>query len=427
MKKRPLKKTAKLCLSFIFVLLFIPGRIFSQNNLCSTAFPFCIGSTYSYPAGVNAGVGESGPIYGCLGSEPNPAWYYLKIANSGNLEIKMVGGNSTNDIDFCCWGPFTPSPACDSLTGGTSLASHHGIGPGGGYPSGNIVDCSYDASTQEWCYIPNAVTGQYYMLMITNYSNTACNIFFTQDIGPGTTDCSMIASTISNNSPLCPGQTLNLTVSTPTTGATYSWTGPGGFTSTTMSPTIPNVTIANSGIYTMTMTVNGQAAPPVQTMVTIYPPPVITLLNGDSLVSNAAYGNQWYYHDTLGNIQLAGDTMHYYNALTTGYYFTVVADFNGCISDTSNMIYVQITGINEYGPKGFNMYPNPAQNNMIIENATPIKEATLSIYNIQGQLLSRQKIIQTKTSLDISNFANGLYFVTLQTEKEITTKKLVKK
>ena len=116
MKKKSLKKTANLFLSVVLVLLFIPGRNYSQNNLCSTAFPFCTGSTYCYPAGANAGTAQGGPSYSCLGSEPNPAWYYLKIANPGNLEIKMVGGNSTNDIDFCCWGPFTPSPACDSLT-----------------------------------------------------------------------------------------------------------------------------------------------------------------------------------------------------------------------------------------------------------------------------------------------------------------------
>ena len=90
------------------------------------------------------------------------------------------------------------------------------------------------------------------------------------------------------------------------------------------------------------------------------------------------------------------------------------------------MIFVQIAGINEYSPKGINIYPNPAQNNLIIENISPNKDATLSIYNIQGQLLSRKTLIQTKTSIDISNFADGFYYVTLQTDKGITTKKFIK-
>jgi len=426
MKNKPSRPTMIFYLSFVLVLLFIPGRNFSQNNLCSTAFPFCTGSTYSYPAGVNSGTAQAGPSYSCLGSEPNPAWYYLKIANPGNLEIKMVGGNSTNDVDFCCWGPFTPSPACDSLTGGVGLASHHASGQGGGYPSGNVVDCSYDVSSVEWCYIPNAYTGQYYLLMISNYSNVPCNIFFSQVMGPGSTDCSMIATLIANNGPLCAGQTLNLTVGNPVNGATYSWTGPNGFTSTLMNPSIPNATNANSGIYTMIMTVNGQADPPVQTMVTIFPTPVVTLVNNDSLVSNVPLGNQWYYRDSLGNVLLVGDTLQYYIAYTTGYYFTVVADTNGCISDTSNMIYVQIAGINEYNPRDFNIFPNPAQNNLIIETATPNKVATLSIYNIQGQLLSKQALIQTKTSVDISNFVKGFYYATFQTDKGIATRKFIK-
>jgi gliding motility-associated-like protein len=59
---------------------------------------------------------------------------------------------------------------------------------------------------------------------------------------------------INTNAPLCAGNTLN--ISTPTiTGATYSWTGPNGFTSNTASISIPNATVANAGIYSLTIKV----------------------------------------------------------------------------------------------------------------------------------------------------------------------------
>src|SRR4030095_15456611 len=60
--------------------------------------------------------------------------------------------------------------------------------------------------------------------------------------------------TAANNGPLCVGATLNLT--TPlVAGATYSWTGPGGFTSAVQNPTIPGVTVANAGTYNVTVTI----------------------------------------------------------------------------------------------------------------------------------------------------------------------------
>ena len=57
-------------------------------------------------------------------------------------------------------------------------------------------------------------------------------------------------ATIGSNSPICSGYNLNLTSSG---GATYSWTGP-GFSSSLQNPSINGVTVANSGIYSVTVT-----------------------------------------------------------------------------------------------------------------------------------------------------------------------------
>jgi N-acetylneuraminic acid mutarotase len=58
------------------------------------------------------------------------------------------------------------------------------------------------------------------------------------------------ASTPGGNTPVCEGATLNLTA-TPVVGATYVWSGPGGFTSTAQNPTIANVTLSQGGTYTL--------------------------------------------------------------------------------------------------------------------------------------------------------------------------------
>ena len=56
--------------------------------------------------------------------------------------------------------------------------------------------------------------------------------------------------TITSNSPLCPGNTLNLNASG---GTSFSWTGPNGFTSSKKTPIITNVTNANSGNYVVSV------------------------------------------------------------------------------------------------------------------------------------------------------------------------------
>ncbi|MFN3405251.1 MAG: DNRLRE domain-containing protein, partial [Cytophagaceae bacterium] len=62
-----------------------------------------------------------------------------------------------------------------------------------------------------------------------------------------------------SNSPVCTGGTLNLT-STTITGASYSWTGPDGFTSSQQNPSISNMSAAKSGVYTVVVTKDGCSA-----------------------------------------------------------------------------------------------------------------------------------------------------------------------
>ncbi len=74
-----------------------------------------------------------------------------------------------------------------------------------------------------------------------------------------------------NNGPLSAGMTLNLTAST-VPGATYSWTGPNGFTSTSQNPSIVNASTNASGIFSVTATAASCTSTPGKTTVTVGPP-----------------------------------------------------------------------------------------------------------------------------------------------------------
>ena len=163
----------------ILVGLFSTGSVYSQAD-CSTSQPFCTSSAYSFPASTNT-TAPTGPDYGCLGSQPNPAFYFMQIDQPGNLTITMQS-TPLVDIDFICWGPFNdPATMCDSLTGAY------------------IEDCSYSIAAVENCDIINAVTGQYYILLITNYSNQTCNIDFSLTNGNGTTSCCLLGDAGNDN------------------------------------------------------------------------------------------------------------------------------------------------------------------------------------------------------------------------------------
>jgi len=151
------------------------------NSFLDGAYQICADNLRDYAGGVT-GVAQSGPDYGCLGVQPSaPSWFYIKISQAGNMTIHMepTSGLSGNNLDYCCWGPFT-SPftdvsMLDSLT---------------------ITDCSSSSSAAEDCHISNAQVGDYYMLMVTNANRKVTNIKFSKTNGSGTgeTDCDNVLS-----------------------------------------------------------------------------------------------------------------------------------------------------------------------------------------------------------------------------------------
>ena len=68
--------------------------------------------------------------------------------------------------------------------------------------------------------------------------------------GNTTVTCPSISVTASNNGPICQGGTLQLDA-TDVPGATYSWTGPNGFTSAVRNPSIANAQPAATGLYSV--------------------------------------------------------------------------------------------------------------------------------------------------------------------------------
>lgn len=244
----------KLILLSVITLIY-SANLYSQGDYCIESDPFCTSNLYQFPAGVNSPPAESGPNYGCLSTQPNPAWYHMKIAEPGAINIHMFS-TPLRDIDFICWGPFS-----DPVTPCTAQLT-----------ASKIVSCSYSPDPTENCYISNGQVGEYYLLLITNYSNQPCNITFEKTSGAGETDCTIVPPPISSNSPLCYGDDLQLAADD-YPNATYLWSGPNGWSSNLQNPSISNVGFENEGEYSLIITVDGIASDPVSINIEISPKP----------------------------------------------------------------------------------------------------------------------------------------------------------
>ena len=256
---------------------FLISDYLDRANHCMDADPFCTSDVYTFPS-TNSGYSWSGPDYGCLGSSPtnkHSFWYYMRIGVAGNITIKM---EAPFDIDFALWGPFTDQTTpCPTAAGQTGLLTsnctscpNNTTNPNF-YPSGNLHDCSFSAQAYEYAHVVNGQVGQYYILLITNYNGGSGNITFQKYAGDGETDCGILPPLVNNEGPYCVGETIHLSAQGQA-GATYSWTGPGNFSSNQQNPTINNCTMAHAGTYTCTITV-GTASNSATTEVVIYPQP----------------------------------------------------------------------------------------------------------------------------------------------------------
>lgn len=92
-----------------------------------------------------------------------------------------------------------------------------------------------------------------------------------------------------NNGPLCPGDKLILS-SVSSDNATYSWTGPAGFSSSSANSEIENVTEENEGMYNITTNLE-YCTRTDATEVIVKPKPTITNISSNSPVCTYTYLN----------------------------------------------------------------------------------------------------------------------------------------
>ena len=352
-----------------------PPPIPGGGGNCLNAQPFCSSNTYTYSNSTNVPTLGSGGIYGCLGSTPNPTWFYMQIQNPGNLTIHIVQSNpgGYQDVDFCLWGPFP------------NLAASCGV-----LSANNIVDCSYSASNVEDADIPNGQVGDVYVLLLTNFSNQPGVITFGQTAGTGSTNCDIICQlTAGNSGPVCAGQTVNLT-SNLVANATYQWTGPNCFSqqiplSQQQNPsqvTVPST--PGTYIYTVTATsTDGSLCHAIDTVIVLARPALgndttVYICSGttkdlETVYDTTGLTTSWSHYpggQTVGNAGAAD---------TSGIYQVIVTNASGC-TDTA-LVTLVVDTVRSTATQTANATCN-AQGQITISNPTGV--GSVFDYSLDG-------------------------------------------
>lgn len=149
--------------------------------------------------------------------------------------------------------------------------------------------------------------------------------------------------TASNNGPLCndpiPANILNLTSTTDITVATYSWTGPAGFTSILQNPTRASFGTADSGVYTVIVTTTFGCKDTATTDVAVFPPPGIPSVSGVLVYCQ----NATFIPFTI--VPAAGATVYWYPSGAGGAGTTTTPTVNTAIPGTYTFYYGQSIGL----------------------------------------------------------------------------------
>ncbi len=211
-------------------------------------------------------------------------------------------------------------------------------------PSATVQNCGAAITTYAWTFPggtpANSASASPGQVCFNAPGNPTVSLIVTNACGNATSNANLAVGSlpplpvIASNSPVCAGQILSLSAA-PIPGMTFTWTDPLGVViSNQPSVTIPNVTAANAGVYSVVAVSNGCSGPPATVNVQVVAAPNVTvnppsaaICNGQSttLTAGGAGNYQWF----IGATQVgSGPTLTTSPATNTTY--TVSGDLGGC-------------------------------------------------------------------------------------------------
>jgi hypothetical protein len=246
----------------------------------------------------------------------------------------------------------------------------------------------------------------------------------------------------------CANPSVTLQANSSHAGATYKWSGPNSFTSATQYPVVstpgtytvtasmPTTASASvtSSTATGTVTVTQNVTTPgaaVGLPDTISSQKKYVSLSGSSSTSGVIY--KW-----AGPNSFVSSTQNPFVITTGTYTLSVTNPVNGCAStgtvnvvqNTSKSALLPIETISmenssEQVSPVFELYPNPAEDELCFKNEGTGTIISLKIFSLRGEVIT-PSIGKELSSIDVSKLTSGLYIVVAETEKGTFRRKFIK-
>lgn len=247
---------------------------------------------------------------GAPNNPANAAWINSMNNNCSPISPLAASVNSTNGS--------CPCSASASVSAAGSIPPYSYTwtpAPGSGQGTSNASGLCSGTFT---CYVESIPTG--------------CTQSITVSVSNGT-----VGTTAANTGSYCSGSTIQLNTPAATS---YTWSGPGGFSSSVQNPTISPSTPTMSGTYTVSAII-GQCLTTGTTDVLVNPTPTITvnsasLCSGQSttLTAGGATSYTWNTGPTTATISISP-------TVTTNY--TISGSASGCSNSTTTSVPVNPT------------------------------------------------------------------------------------
>jgi gliding motility-associated-like protein len=306
----------------------------------TNANSLCVGDSLQLNSNSNLGstYAWTGPN-GFTSSSQNPVIDPVTISNSGNYAVtaSLNGCTSTAaSVNITV----SPNPIAVATSNASSICSGNAINlnaSGGGNYSWNGPGGFTSTSSNP--VISNSATSDSgtYILTVTNSSNCSD----TASVSIVVNQTPQVPAINANAANLCEGQTLLLSSSSTDV---LSWSGPNGFTSSNQNPTLLNVTIAETGTYTLYATIGSCNSADTSININVYTVPVAAAFadassycSGNAInLSSTGTGN--YLWTGPGGFTSSVQNPVISNSLTgnTGTYTVIISNSGNC-ADTADV------------------------------------------------------------------------------------------
>lgn len=391
------------------------------------------GYNWSLSSGGTISAGQGTNVISVTWTTPGTQYVYVNYANaSGCLAVTPTSHQVTVN---------GPPSAAGSITGTSAVcAGAQGIAyscatiPGTSYyvwtlPTGATIASGDGTNAITANYATNATSGN-----ITVYGNNLCgNGVPSPDFPVTVTAVPAAAGQITGSADVCQGENgVVYSVPVIANATTYNWSVPAGATivggATTNSITVDFAMSATSGnvtVYGSNSCGNGDVSEPFAVAVNPIPETPTIVSSGDTLISNAAIGNQWQFEGAI----IPGATGQTHVASQSGWYWTSVT-LNGCESDTSNHIYILITSANTLTNGNLKIYPVPNDGRFRVVLENPMGgEYNLILMNMLGNKVFEQELRKEEGAIDyqvdIRPAGSGIYMLIVENEKERIVRKVI--